>query len=328
MRRALALVAVTGLVAGLAAGLAGCGSDGPDPLRGQQWALGGLNLPGAWDQSRGGDIVVAVVDTGVDLGHPDLKDHLVDGYDFVAGDEEAADQNGHGTHVAGIAAAVTDNGVGVAGGAPEAKIMPVRVLSTLGAGDNATIIKGVIWAADHGAQVINLSLGESGLMSRLLKGGVLNQAIQYAWNKGAVVVAAAGNDATIKQPYKVGTPVLVVGASDPQGRPASFTNVGAEGQVSAPGVGILSTLPTYATPETVKNTSGYGKLDGTSMAAPYVSAVVALLLAQGRTPAEAVQAIRTTARNPSGDPRLGAGVVDARAALSEATAGLRRPVHP
>ncbi|MEV8319847.1 S8 family peptidase [Streptomyces sp. NPDC059900] len=296
-----------------------CGEDSkPDPMRDQQWALDALKLPDAWDKAKGEDTVIAVVDTGANLDHPDLKGRLVDGHDFVDGDDEPKDANGHGTHVAGIAAAHTDNGTGIAGAAPGAKIMPVRVLGANGSGDNAAITKGIVWAADQGADVINLSLGESGLMARLLKGGVLNDAITHAHDKGAVVVAAAGNDGTVLQPYKVDTPVLVVGASDQDGKPADFSNFGAQQAVSAPGVGILSTLPTYKTKETLKNDSGYGELDGTSMAAPYVSAVAALLHQQDRTPDQIMKAIRDTAKNPDKAAKLGLGIVDARAAVASA----------
>ncbi|MGW5866721.1 S8 family peptidase [Streptomyces sp. NPDC055239] len=296
-----------------------CGEDSrTDPMRDQQWALDALKLPDAWDKAKGDDTVIAVVDTGVDLDHPDLKGRLVDGHDFVDGDDEPKDMNGHGTHVSGIAAAHTDNGVGVAGGAPGAKIMPVRVLGAGGTGENADITKGIVWAADHGADVINLSLGESGLMARLLKGGTLNAAITHAHDKGAVVVAAAGNEGTALQPYKADTPVLVVGASDQDGKPADFSNFGAQQAVSAPGVGILSTLPTYRTRETLKDDSGYGELDGTSMAAPYVSAVAALLHQQDRTPDQIMTAIRSTAKNPDELAKLGLGIVDAKAAVASA----------
>ncbi|MFI6319463.1 S8 family peptidase [Nonomuraea sp. NPDC050556] len=296
--------------------VAGCSTEQPDPLEPQQWAVPAMKLPQAWQTAKGDNVVIAIIDTGVDTNHPDLKDKIVKGYDFVAGDDDPMDQNGHGTHVAGIAAAVTDNGVGIAGAAPNAMIMPVRVLGTVGSGDQATIVKGIKWAADNGAKVINMSLGETGLMSRLLKGGVLNPAIQYAHDKGAVVVAAAGNEGTAKQPYKPTTQVLVVGASDQQGKPADFSNFGADQAVSAPGVRILSTLPTYKTPETLKNGSGYGMLDGTSMASPYVAGLAALLVGQGKSPDETMAAIRRTARNPNKDPRLGLGIVDAQAAVT------------
>ncbi|MCQ4207855.1 S8 family peptidase [Streptomyces longispororuber] len=296
-----------------------CGDDSkPDPMRDDQWALDAIKLPDAWDTSKGDDTVIAVVDSGADLDHPDLKGRLVDGYDFVDNDDEPKDLNGHGTHVSGIAAAHTDNGVGIAGGAPGAKIMPVRVLGADGSGSNANITKGIVWAADHGADVINLSLGEGPLMSNLLQGGILNQAIQHAHDKGAVVVAAAGNDGADTQPYKVQTPVLVVGASTQAGTAADFSNFGAEQAVSAPGVDILSTLPTYRTKETLKDTSGYGELSGTSMASPYVAAVAALLHDEGLKPDEIISTIRDTAANPKNIAKLGLGVVDAKAAVQKA----------
>ncbi|GAA2311222.1 S8 family peptidase [Streptomyces kunmingensis] len=298
-----------------------CGDDSkPDPERDDQWALDAVGLPDAWTSSRGDDTVIAVVDTGADLDHPDLEGRFVDGHDFVDNDDEPKDMNGHGTHVSGIAAAHTDNGIGIAGGAPGAKIMPVRVLGADGSGSNANITKGIVWAADHGADVINLSLGEGPLMSNLLQGGILNRAIQHAHDKGAVVVAAAGNDGKDTQPYKVDTPVLVVGASDQDGKAASFSNFGAEQAVSAPGVDILSTLPTYRTKESLKNTSGYGELSGTSMASPYVSALAALLHHGGSKPDDIMATIRDTASNPGRSSKLGLGVVDAEAAVKKGKA--------
>ncbi|MFI9024218.1 S8 family serine peptidase [Streptomyces sp. NPDC053560] len=281
--------------------------------------LDALKLPAAWSVTTGGDdTVIAVVDTGVDLDHPDLSNRLVRGTDIVDGDDTPNDRNGHGTHVAGIAAAATDNGAGIAGGAPGAKIMPVRVLTAAGSGAKEDITHGIVWAAEHGADVINLSLGETGLMAKLLRGGTLNRAITTAHDKGAVVVAAAGNEGAETQPYRLTTPVLVVGASDQDGRPAAFSNFGAQGAVSAPGVAIVSTLPTYTTPLPRDNTSGYGKLDGTSMATPYVSAVAALLHQQGRTPDQIMAAIKETTRNPGQLPELGLGTVDAQAAVKSA----------
>ncbi|MFI0240356.1 S8 family peptidase [Streptomyces sp. NPDC016845] len=311
------------LAAGALVVTTACGGDGdktdPDPMRDDQWALDAVGLPQAWKTAKGDDTVIAVVDSGADPDHPDLQGRLVGGHDFVDDDDEPKDMNGHGTHVSGIAAAHTDNGVGVAGGAPSAKIMPVRVLGADGSGSNANITKGIVWAADHGADVINLSLGEGPLMSNLLQGGILNQAIQHAHDKGAVVVAAAGNDGADTQPYKVGTPVLVVGASDQDGKAASFSNFGAQQAVSAPGVDILSTLPTYRTKESLTNTSGYGKLSGTSMASPYVSALAALLHQEGLKPDAVMATIRATATNPGHEDKLGLGVVDADAAVKKAS---------
>ena len=291
-------------------------SGAADPYRSRQYGLEEIRLPEAWQKSGGQKVVIAVVDSGVDLQHPDLKGRLVSGHDFVSSGGDAEDKNGHGTHVAGIAAAATDNGIGIAGGAPAAKIMPVRVLDDKGQGSTSAINDGIEWAAAHGAKVINLSLGESGLAGRLLRGGALNSAISQATRAGAVVVAAAGNDGTASKPYRATTPVLIVGAVDQNGQPAKFSNFGAEDAVTAPGVQIFSTLPTYSTELSDQHGTGYGYLDGTSMAAPYVSAVAALLVAQGRTPQEVINAIEATAKNPNHLTKLGLGIVDAQAAVN------------
>jgi type VII secretion-associated serine protease mycosin len=290
----------------------------PDPYRSRQYAIDDLNLPAAWKTSAGQGVTIAIVDSGVDLSHPDLKGRLVPGHDFVGNDSTPKDENGHGTHVAGIAAAATDNGVGISGGAPDAKLMPVRVLDSKGSGSQTNIGKGIAWAADHGARVINLSLGESGLAGQLLRGGQLNSDIEHAVRKGAVVVAAAGNDGTASKPYRATTPVLIVGAVDENGQPARFSNFGASDAVTAPGVQIYSTLPNYSTEQSDQHGQGYGYLDGTSMAAPYVSAVAALLVAQGRTPQQVIDAIQATARNPQHVAKLGLGIVDAHAAVTSA----------
>ncbi|MEW1698092.1 S8 family serine peptidase [Streptomyces sp. NPDC091278] len=184
----------------------------------------------------------------------------------------------------------------------------------------ADIARGIVWAARHGADVIGLSLGGSGPMARRLKGGVLNSAIVLAHGEGALVVAAAGNDSTALRPYEVDAPVLVVDAADRDGRPASFTGFGARDALAAPGVDFLSTLPPYPTKETPKNTSGYGELSGTSMAAPYVSAVAALPHHQGLGPDALAATVRDTAANPGRLPELGLGNVDAAAAVKAAAA--------
>jgi len=293
-----------------------------DPLRPQQWGIDALRLPQAWPASVGRGVTIAVVDTGVNLTHPDLAGKLVPGRDLVDGDDAPDDPNGHGTHVAGIAAAATANGIGVAGAAPQARIMPVRVLAADGSGDEDTIAQGIQWAAAHGADVINLSLGEEGFASRLRRNGVLNGAIrQVTAQYGTVVVAAAGNEGKAGRVYRVAVPVIVVGATDRSGAPAPFSNFGDQRAVVAPGVDILSTAPRRPTTLFPDGTGGYARLDGTSMAAPAVSGVAALLAAEGYDAAAVRQAVFDTAVNPSGDPRLGAGLVDAAAALQATPSG-------
>jgi subtilisin family serine protease len=285
--------------------------DANDPLMASQWAVGSLRLPEAWSRGATGEgTVIAVVDTGVDLDHPDLQGKLVPGYDVVDGDDLPDDGNGHGTHVAGIAAATTGNGIGVAGTAPGAKIMPVRVLGDDGSGSDEAIAEGIDWAIDNGADVINLSLGETGVIARLSKGGPLNAAIRRAAAEDVVVVAASGNEGAAKRAYRIGVPVLVVNAVDQSGEVASFSNVGDQRAVSAPGVQILSTAP--LTPSSIwpEGTDGYEELDGTSMAAPLVSGVAAILVGRGYDVAEVIERISSTADNPDGDPAKGAGTVD------------------
>lgn len=289
-----------------------------DPLRSEQWALDALRLPDAMDESTGCGTTIAIVDTGVDFEHPDLSGRLVDGVDLIDGDDRPDDENGHGTHVAGIAAATTGNGLGIAGAAPCARIMPVRVLDAKGTGASDTIAEGVRWAAKHGADVINLSLGEAGLIGRLRAGGDLNEAIVDAHELGAVVVAASGNEGTPRlRNYRITVPVIVVGAIDEQGDPAEFSNYGDLRMVVAPGVEILSTAPEGETTIWPEGTDGYAELDGTSMASPYVSGVAALLVARGYEADEVREILFETARDGGDDPHLGAGIVDAAAAVGE-----------
>lgn len=288
----------------------------PDPLRVNQWALDAARLPAAWEHSTGSGQVIAVVDTGVDPTHPDLAGKLVGGYDLLTGSTGATDPHGHGTHVAGIAAAAANNGIGIIGAAPEAKVMPVRVLDANGAGSDDTIAAGIDWATEHGANVINLSLGESGLAGRLSKGGPINAAIRRAGAAGIVVVAAAGNDSDRRRVYRIGVPVMVVVASDQNGQPTGFTNTGDLRSIAAPGQDILSTAPIGPTTGWPQGTDGYGTLSGTSMASPLVAGVAALLLAQGRSAEQVITVLADTATNPSADRRLGAGIVDAAAAVT------------
>lgn len=245
------------------------GAPSRDERRPQQWAMLALDAELAWLGSRGAGTVVAVVDTGVDATHPDLTGRVLAGHDTVRDDplpvrDGRTDPQGHGTHVAGIVAAVADNGIGVAGLAPQAKVLPVRVLDRWGSGYDSEIAEGIIWAADHGADVVNLSL------SGPQPSSVLAASVAYAQAQGALVVAAAGNDrlqGNLVQ-YPAAYPGVVgVGALGTATTAASYSSTGGYVDVAAPGSGIVSTLPR----------GGYGNLDGSSMAAPYVSAAAALL---------------------------------------------------
>jgi subtilisin family serine protease len=304
------------------------GSPASDPHRDEQYGLDLLNLGPATEQATGEDVVIAVLDTGVDENHPDLAGHLLPGIDLVDGDAVADDPHGHGTHVAGIAAAVTDNGVGVAGTAPDARILPVRVLAADGTGHERTIAQGVEWAMTHDADVINLSLGGDGLAERVFANGPLNRAIRNAATRGVVVVVAAGNEATFERAYRPGVPVVVVNAVDPQGDPATFTTFGDRRAVAAPGVAVLSTAPLGPSTIWPEGTTGYERLDGTSQAAPFVSGIAALLVGQGLSVDEVRSVLTESAHNDLDDPRLGAGVVDAGEAVAAAATLRSDDDHP
>ncbi|MEW9672624.1 S8 family peptidase [Ammoniphilus sp. 3BR4] len=249
-----------------------------------------IQAPSAWDVTQSqASIRIAVVDTGVELNHSDLRGKLLNGYDFVNNDSFPNDGNGHGTHVAGIAAAVTNNALGIAGVAPLASILPVRVLGNDGSGSLTAVANGIIYAANQGAKVINLSLGSPAPSS------TLQNAIQYAWNKGAVIVAAAGNDASPTPNYPANYPnVIAVASTNENDFRSSFSNYGRWVEVAAPGEDILSTY--------IGNRYAY--LSGTSMASPHVAGLAALLLAQGRNNVQVRDIILRTS-----DPIRGTGTL-------------------
>ncbi len=241
-----------------------------DPGRTSQWALGKIDAYTAWDVTRGTGQVIAVLDTGVDLNHPDLAAHLLAGYDYVSGDADpspdpAAGNAAHGTHVAGIANAVTNNGVGIAGVAWDARTLPLRIISSTGA-SSTNIALGILYATDHGATVINLSLGGPGWVK------IERDAVNYAAAHGVLVVASAGNEDSSTPDYPASYDhVLSVASTTSSNSRSSFSNFGDYIDVAAPGSAIYSTL--------YDNT--YGSLDGTSMASPQVAGVAALVRSAG-----------------------------------------------
>ena len=283
-----------------------------DPSFTRQWGLKLPGFPAAWDREDGdgsaaapGAARIAVVDSGVQAAHPDLKGKVVAQRDFVNGDAVAEDNSsGHGTHVSGVAAATTRNSRGVAGGCPDCKLLGAKVLDAYGNAYSSDIAQGIIWSADNGAKVINLSLGGPGAVQ------IENDAVDYAISRGAVVVGAAGNNAQIgnEPDYPAAhPPVVAVAATDRYDKRAAFSNHGGYVDAAAPGVGIYSTVP-----------GGYGSLSGTSQATPHVAALAGMLAAQGRTGTEITSRITATAKDlgPVGrDPYYGAGRINAAAAV-------------
>lgn len=288
-----------------------------DPLFSQQYAPRLTKAVEAWPASRGQGVSIAIVDTGIDPEHPDLKRKLKPGFNTLDQGVDVRDENGHGTHCAGIAAAATNNGVGIAGIAPDASILPIKSLGRSGQGSDATVAEGIVWAADHGASIISLSLGTPDDTQ------VLKEACEYAIKKGAFLVAAMGNAGNDQKSYPAAYPgVMAVGATGEEDQPAEFSQYGEWISVSAPGVAIYSTFPTY----TVElNDYGYPQdyaaIDGTSQATPIAAGVAALLKAKypKLTAAELKQKIETSADRVGGsgfDIHFGHGRINALRALS------------
>ena len=233
----------------------------------EMWNLDQVNIPEVWSSGyTGSDVVVSVIDTGVDLDHPEFSGRIVPGYDFVDGDSVPEDGNSHGTHVAGTIAAA-NNFLGMTGAAPDAKIMPIRVLDDQGNGSLSDVISGIRWSVDNGADVINLSLGGGGYSQSM------DEALKYASSRGSVVIMSAGNEGANSPAYPAAhasNSGIAVGAVDMAGNMARFSNrSGLEvlDYVTAPGVDIYSTLIN----------GGYGFMSGTSMAAPHVAGLAALV---------------------------------------------------
>ncbi|MBF2054130.1 MAG: peptidase S8 [Candidatus Sericytochromatia bacterium] len=244
-----------------------------DEMFASQYAHQVSNSQAGWQLTRGDRrTVLAVIDTGVDSQHPDLAAKMLPGFDAITGSNDAKDEHGHGTHCAGIAAALTNNGVGIAGFAPEVSILPVRVLDARGSGTSADVAAGTIWAADNGADVISMSLG--GRANPKVK----EDSIKHALAKDVVVVAAMGNYGDNSKIFPAAQDgVIAVGATDDANQRARFSQYGTWISVSAPGVNILSTFPTNANNMNRRN---YGSISGTSMATPAAAGVAALIRSQ------------------------------------------------
>jgi subtilisin family serine protease len=284
-----------------------------DPRTGEQWGLARMDVDAVRKLGTGKDVIVAVVDTGVDALHPELAGRVLPGIDLVDdGKDGRTDPNGHGTHVAGIIAAAVD-GNGIEGLAPEAKILPVRVLGNDGSGDDADVAFGILWAVRQGAQVINLSLGGTDIDP------LLEDAVRQAHSAGVVVVAASGNSGgsgDIYYPAAHAT-VLAVGATGPDDKVALYSSVGSYVDIAAPGTMILSTWP-----------GGYRYESGTSMATPFVAAAAAILIQAGYQNRVVEERLISSAYDidvAGRDTGSGAGILDVVGAL---TGGLPRVEQP
>ncbi len=277
-----------------------------DTRFGSQYGLFRTHAPQGWEISTGSpSVTIAIVDSGVDASHPDLAMKVLGGIDFIDGDNTPQDGYGHGTHVAGIAAASTNNGVGVSGVSWGAQILPVRVLDASGDGNYSNLSAGIIWSVDHGAQIINLSLGGT------LPNDTLKNAVDYAINHGVMLIAAAGNDTSGNLRYPAHYPsVIAVGSTNSLDQRSGFSNHGTGLDLVAPGEAIISTIPG----------GGYGPKDGTSMSAPFVSGLAAILWGMpGMTGPQRIESIMEQSAldlgAPGWDAEYGFGLIQMDAAL-------------
>ncbi len=283
-----------------------------DPMYDKQWNLRQMGAPTGWTTTRRGEgVVVAVIDTGVSKVEDLEGTEILKGASFVPGAKTAADDQGHGTHVAGTIAQTTNNGKGVAGVAPEATILPVKVLSRFGFGSSGWIASGIDYAVDEGADVINLSLGGS-------YSAVIHNAIKKARKKGVIVVAAAGNSGR----QGVGYPgalaeTIGVSATGPGGHLAPYSSWGKGVDIAAPG-GDKTKPNGGVLQDTIDGRGGhhYVEYQGTSMATPHVAGAAAVLLSHGVAP-DAVERVLLDSATGSGewDPKMGHGQLNLEAAL-------------
>ena len=290
-----------------------------DPSYASQWHLPAIDAPDAWMLSTGSaSVPIAMVDSGVDSTHPDLAGRVIAGWNFVANSSSTADDLGHGTATAGTAAAASNNGVGGAGLAWQNPIMPIVVLDSTDYATYSNIASGITWAADHGARIINVSIGGSTASS------TLQSAATYAWNKGAVVFASAMNNSTSSPYYPAACDnVVAVSSTEPGDGFSGFSNYGSWIDLSAPGDIILTTTAG----------GGYGTWYGTSFSSPLAAATGALMLSVNPTlsASQIVSLLESSADDlgtPGWDQYFGAGRVNAYKAVSAALAAQSSDVTP
>ena len=292
----------------------------PSYLDGTQWSLNKISMPAAWDITTGSSsVVVAVLDTGVRSNHPDLQGKLVTGYNYAYNNADTNDDEGHGTHVAGIIAANSNNGIGISGIAWGSRIMPVKVLNSDGGGNSLALANGIRFAADNGARIINTSLG-SAEGSRYV-----SDAVSYALGKGVIFIASSGNDGNNTPNYPAALPgVISVGASTANDGVAFFSSYGTSVSVVAPGIAIYSL--------STASDGDYSSESGTSFSSPIVAGVAALMLAvnPNLTAVQVRNILEGTADDlvPAGrDDKSGFGRINAYRALTAVRSGDLSPNH-
>jgi len=311
-----------------------------DPYYSYQWHFDQINMESAWDLSTGSGVIVAVLDTGVAQDLEDSPVYFVDGYDFINTDDDADDDNGHGSHVAGTIAQNTGNGIGVAGVAYGASIMPVKVLNRKGSGSYLTIANGIVWAADHDADIISMSLGGPCDFSSM----VLEDALKYAYDNGVVIVASSGNSGSEEYscPAAYDDYVIAVGATRFDEAVPGYSSyysytahptIKQYVDVTAPGgdTSVDQNGDGHGDGVLQQTLRGYYFYQGTSMAAPHVSGVAALVIANGNadangdgttSPDEVRNVLESSVKDkdiPGWDPKYGYGIIDAYAALQWTT---------
>jgi len=305
----LAYAAAITLAGGLALTPAGASNDRDF---GKQWNLQKIGAPAAWARTTGAHVRVGIVDAGVDLKHEDLAGKIVAATTCLKSKGDATkcsgdgqDDVGHGTHVAGIIAAIKDNGIGIAGVAPDADLVVAKVADSGGGIAIEDANAGIHWVVDHGAKVVNLSLGDLIFVRTAAFGTKLSEGIEYAWSKGAVPVLASGNSdlfgAGVGSQDYGDIDALVVGATGPDDLVTDYSSPtgNAKWAIVAPGGAAdgEETHKVWSTYWEKDKINQYGYLAGTSMAAPHVTGAVALLLAQGLSPQAAVKRLLDTADN-------------------------------